>query len=323
VLVLAGVVLVLAALALCVGGYPIAPDDVVRALVGEGQGRDDFVIDRLRLPRLALGVGVGVAFALSGALFQAVLDNPLASPDILGISGGATVVAVYALLVLGLSGLAVSAAAFLGAAVVAVLIYALAWRSGITGNRFVLVGIAFAFMANGALGYLLTRSDIREAQAAYVWMVGSIGSARWDEVRVVVACLALLVPAAVLAVTRLRALQLGDDTAVALGVRAEPVRLTVIVIAAALAAVGTAAAGPVAFVAFVSAPIARRLVGTGSLALLPSALVGAAVVVLSDFVGQHLLPGDVQVPVGVVTGAIGAPYLLWLLASSGREGRLR
>ena len=116
----------------------------------------------------------------------------------------------------------------------------------------------------------------------------------------------------------LRALQLGDDAASGLGEQAERARLGLIATAVALAAAGTAAAGPVAFVAFVSAPIARRMVGTGGLALVPCALVGVLVVTAADFVALHLLPGDVQLPVGVVTGAIGAPYLLWLLAVTGR-----
>jgi iron complex transport system permease protein len=315
---LAAVLLALAALALTVGGFPVPPADVAAALLGRGDGLGRFVVLELRLPRLAMGVLVGAAFGVAGALFQSVLGNPLASPDILGISWGASAAAVYALLVLGLGALWVSAAAVLGAVGVAAAIYLLAWRDGETGNRFVLIGIGAAFMANSALGYMLTRSDVREAQAALVWMVGSVGSSRWHEIALLAAAMAVLLPVAGLGAARLRALQLGDDLATGLGVPAEAARRALLAAAVGLAAVGTAAAGPIAFVAFVAAPIARRLTRTGGLALVPAALTGAVVVAASDLVALHLLPGDVQLPVGVVTGAIGAPYLLWLLATSGR-----
>jgi iron complex transport system permease protein len=318
--VLAALVAALAALSLCVGGYGISPADVARTLLGQGEGLQELVVMELRLPRLTMAALVGVALALSGALFQSILDNPLASPDIVGITAGASVGAVSALLVLGVGGLPVSAFAFAGALVAALAIYLLAWRDGVTGDRFVLIGIGVAFMANAVVGYLLTRSDVRDAHAAFVWLVGSVGSARWDEVAVLAGALALLVPAAALLAGRLRALQLGDDAAVGLGVRAQADRLGLIVVGVALAAVATAAAGPVAFVALISAPIARRLVGTGGLALVPAALVGVATVTAADFAAQHLLPGALQAPAGVVTGAIGAPYLLWLLAVSGRRG---
>ena len=315
---LAALALVIAGLSLCVGAFGISPGDVVLVLLGHGAGIEEFIVLDLRLPRLVMGMVVGVAFGLAGALFQTILGNPLASPDIIGITWGASVAAVLGLLVLGVTGLAVSLLAFAGAIGVAGVIYALAWRDGVTGNRFVLIGIAVAFMANAVLGYLLTRSDVRDAQTALVWMVGSLGSSGWDEIAIAAGALVVLVPAAALLAASLRALQLGDDVATGLGVSAERARLGLIVTAVALAAVGTAAAGPIAFVAFVAAPIARRVVGTGGLELVPAALVGIIVVTASDFIALHLLPGEVQVPVGVVTGAIGAPYLLWLLAVSDR-----
>ena len=316
---LAAAVLALAGLGLCIGGFPLGVGEVAAVLLGRGEGLAEVVVMEFRLPRVAMGLLVGAAFGVSGALFQSVLGNPLASPDILGISWGASAAAVWALLILGLGTLAVSGVAFLGALVVAAAIYLLAWRDGVTGYRFVLIGIGVAFMASSTLAYLLTRSDVREAQTALVWMVGSIGSSRWHEIAIVAGALLVLMPAAALLADRLRALELGGELASGLGVRAERARLALLLTAVALAAVGTAAAGPVAFVAFVSAPIARRLVGAGALALLPSALVGAVVVLGADLVALHLLPGDVQLPVGVVTGAIGAPYLLWLLATTGRR----
>jgi len=318
---LAAALLAVAALTMTLGAFDISPPDVVRVLLGGGEGIERFVVMDLRLPRLTLGLLVGAAFGVAGAVFQTLLGNPLASPDIIGINWGASVAAVAGLLILGMSGAAVSLMAFGGALAVAAAVYLLAWRGGVAGDRFVLIGVAVGFMASALLGYLLTRSDVRDAQSAMVWMVGSLGSADWAQIAVAAVALAVLLPAAAALAGSLRALQLGDDAATGLGVRAERARLWLLVAAVGLAAVATAAAGPVAFVALVSAPIARRVVGTGSLALVPAALTGALVVTLADLVAQHLLPGGVQAPVGVVTGAVGAPYLLWLLAVSGRGER--
>jgi iron complex transport system permease protein len=321
VLLLAALGVGLAVVSLNVGAYHVSVADLVRALLGQGEGRDDFVVMQLRLPRLTMAVVVGVAFAVSGALLQTILRNPLASPDIIGISGGASVAAVYALTVLGLQGAALSLAAFVGAAATAAAVYLLSWHHGLTGYRFVLIGVGVAFLASSALAYMLSRGEVHDAQAALVWMVGSLNSTRWNDIGVLAASLGVLLPASGLLSGRLRVLQLGDDAAVGLGVRAELVRLGALGTAAALAGVGTAAAGPIAFVAFLSAPIARRLLGTDALALVPAALVGATVVLAADLVAQHALPGNVQVPVGVITGAVGAPYLLSLLATSGRARR--
>ncbi|WP_166873771.1 iron chelate uptake ABC transporter family permease subunit [Salinibacterium sp. ZJ450] len=320
-LTLTALVVMVAAASLAVGAYTLSLPDLIATLAGQGEARDNFIIFGLRLPRLLLGALVGAAFAISGALFQTLLKNPLASPDIIGISGGASAAAAGSILILGLGGAAVPVAAFLGALVAATAIYLLAWRGGVTGYRFVLIGVGVAFMVQAVLGYLITRGDVRDVQQALVWMVGGIGGAAWADIAVLALALAVLLPALGLLAPRLRMLQLGDETAGGLGVRVESTRLALLLIAVALAAVATAFAGPVAFVAFVSAPIARRIVGAGSLALLPSALVGMLLVTAADFAAQHLLPGTLQVPVGIVTGVIGAPYLLWLLATANRRGR--
>ncbi|UFU08223.1 FecCD family ABC transporter permease [Ruania halotolerans] len=272
---------------------------------------------RLRLPRAALSILVGIAFALAGGLFQSVLRNALASPDILGVNAAASLAGAWAILVLGVSGALVSLAAFLGAVAVAALIVVLAWRDGLSGLRFVLIGVGMAFVANAGIGYLLTRTEVNDARSALVWMVGSIGTPAWSAVATLAVALMVLVPLAALAVSRLRALDLGDDTASGLGVRANRTRVLILVVAVALAAVATAFAGPIAFVAFVSAPIARRMLPESGSALAPAALIGALVVLLAGLVTDQLL-ASFNIPVGIVTGAVGAPYLLWLLATSGR-----
>jgi iron complex transport system permease protein len=317
--ILAVIVVIVGLVSISIGGYTVSLPNIAAALVGRGTERDEFIVVQLRLPRVVIAILTGIAFALAGALFQSLLHNPLASPDIIGITGGASAAAVVAILVFGLSGLAVSGAAFAGGLAVASVIYLLSWRAGISGNRFVLIGIGFSFLVQSILGYLLTRADVRDAQSALVWLVGSLSGTTWTEIAMTALALAVLLPLVGAFAPRLAILQLGDDSANGLGVPAGRTRLALIIVGVALAAVGTAVVGPIAFVAFVSAPLARQLVGTGGLALVPSALVGAILVSTSDFVGQHLLPGDSQVPVGVLTGAIGAPYLLWLLASRNRS----
>ena len=215
----------LLAVTLSVGDVPVPLSQVLATLVGRGDETSTLVLVEFRLPRLVLGVLVGIALGLSGALFQSVLRNPLASPDIIGITEGASVGAVYALLVLGLDGVAVSVAALIGAAVVGGLNYALAWRNGVTGYRFVLCGVGLAFVAASILGYLLTRSDAREAQEALVWLSGSIASATWEGNARLAVALVVLVPAALVLAPGLGMLGLGDDTASALGVPAQRVRL--------------------------------------------------------------------------------------------------
>jgi iron complex transport system permease protein len=318
VVALAVVLVGLAVLALMLGDRVVAPGDVLTTLLGGGSGGDRFVILGLRVPRLLLGLMVGAAFGLAGAVFQSLLGNPLASPDIIGISQGASAAAVGAILLAGWSGLAVSFAAFGGAVLVAGLIAVLAARHGMVGSRFVLIGIALAFLAQAVIGYMLTRSDVRDAQSALVWLVGSLGTVTSEELTSTVVGLVVLVAALAVMAPRLRMLQLGDEAATGLGVRVTPARLLLTLIAVGLAAVATAAAGPVVFVAFVSAPIARRLLGGTGPALLASALVGALVVTSSDLIAQHAVSG-LQVPVGIVTGIVGAPVLLLLLARSNRS----
>jgi iron complex transport system permease protein len=317
---LALALVVVIAISLSVGDYVIPLPDVAKTLVGQGSGGESLVILQLRLPRVLLGVGVGVGFALSGALFQSVLRNPLASPDIIGVTGGASAAAVLGLLVLGFGTVATSVAAFGGAVIVAAVIYLLAWRGGVAGYRFVLIGVGVSFMVEGVLGYLLTRSDLRSAQDALAWLVGSVSNASWPQILFIAVVIVVLSPITAVLAPRLRILQFGDDAALALGVRTERTRLVLILVAVVFAAAATSVAGPLAFVAFVSAPVARRIVGGGSLALVPAALVGALVTTIADLVAQHLLPGNLQLPAGIVTGIIGAPYLLWLLATSNRKG---
>ncbi|MFD4662327.1 MULTISPECIES: FecCD family ABC transporter permease [Streptomyces] len=307
------------AVSLSVGDMVMPLGKVVDTLFGGGDGGSRFVVLELRLPRALLAVLVGTGFGLSGAVFQSVLRNPLASPDIIGISAGASAVAVTAALLFQVSGLTLSASALVGSLVSGAAIYLLAWRQGVAGQRLVLIGIGVGTGLTSVVWYVMARSDTTDAQEAYLWLTGSLNGRSWNQMWPLLIALAVLLPLTALAARALGPLQLGDDTAAGLGARVEPGRLALLGCAVALAGVATAAAGPVGFVAFVSAPIARRLVPRRGAALAHSALTGALLVLVADFAAQHLLP-SVQLPVGVVTSIIGAPYLLLLLARANRVG---
>lgn len=316
---------VAAAFALLLGDFPVPPEGVLRSLLspltGQADRGVDFIVLQVRVPRLFLALLSGAAFGVAGIIFQTLLRNPLASPDIIGIAHGASAAAVFCIIVLGWAGLPVSLGAFAGALLTAVAIYLLAWRNGVTAYRVVLIGIGVAAMLGAVISYLFTRARIFEVQQAMAWLVGSLNAAQPGDSIVLACALAILLPLLMGLVRGLDGLELGDDTARALGTRVELIRLGLMLVAVALAAFSTAAVGPVGFVAFVSGPIARRLMGGAGRGIPQAALVGALVMLVSDLVAQHALPA-VQLPTGVVTGGFGAAFLLWLLVMSGRSGRV-
>lgn len=317
--VLTAAVVVLFAVSILLGTYTVTIPDFFRILGGEQIPGATFIVMESKLPRAVIGLLVGAAFGISGSIFQTMLRNPLASPDIIGISYGASASAVVAIVVFGAAGTTVSLAALCGALVVAMAIYLLSRRGGAAGYRLILIGVGFAAVMQALVTFLMTRADIRTASQVLVWLNGSLNSSNWDRAAVLALSLLVLLPVTAVLARRLRGLELGEDTAAGLGLRVEASKLGLLVSGVALAAVATAAAGPVAFIAFLSGPIARRLLG-GRHSLTVSALVGAVIVLAADFAGANLVPG-VSLPVGVVTGALGAPFLLWLLVTSNRVGR--
>ena len=319
--VLAVLVLVAVLVRVLLGDYTVAFVDLVRILRGdplpEAPGAS-FIVLEAKLPRALLGALAGMAFGAAGAMFQTTLRNPLASPDIIGVSLGASAAAVIALTFLDAQGLWLPAAALVGAVAVSLFMYAVGRGTSFAGQRMVLVGIGIAALLASVIQFVMTRTSIQDAQAALVWLTGSLARATWPVIGVLAVVLAVLVPVLVLFVRRMHLAELGDDLSTTLGSPASAARLA-LVAAVALAAVATAATGPIAFIAFVSGPIARRLCG-GRPSLWAAALTGAVIVVLSDFVGDYLIP-DVNLPVGVVTGAIGAPLMIAVIVTAGRAGK--
>lgn len=303
-------------LALDLGSSATTPSEILRALTGSLESTTATIIRELRLPRAVAAVVVGVGLALSGAIFQSLARNPLASPDILGITAGASAAAVFAISVWHSPGTVVALVSVAGGLAAVVLIYALAYRRGVSIQRLVLVGVGIGATCQALTEYLIATAETTRAVSATTWLTGSLNSIGWRDVAP-----SLPVMLVLLVVTRrlaqpLSVLQLGDDSAKGLGARVEPAKGALLLTAVALAGVATAVAGPVVFVAFVAPPIARRVTRAGT-ALLPTALIGALLVQVADLVGHHTID-DVELPVGVITGIIGAPYLLYLLARVNR-----
>ncbi len=318
VLILALAVIAVYAIALMVGQTFYSPGEVVRVIAGQTVPGASFTVGELRLPRATLAVLTGMAFALGGATFQTMLRNPLASPDIIGISHGASAAAVFAITVLTVSGAAVSFVAIIASLATAMAIYFLSFKDGVVGTRLILIGIGIAAMLQSVVSYLLIRASTWDLQAAMRWITGSINGATWTLVLPLAIAVVVLGGVLLARSRELSLLQLGDETASALGVRIEPTRLVVIVAAVGLIAFATAAAGPIAFVAFLSGPIAARLIGPTGSVLVPAALVGALLVLVADLVGQFAF--GTRYPVGVITGVLGAPYLIYLLIRTNRAG---
>lgn len=307
---LTALVVTLFAVSLCVGEATYTPVEVLRVLGGGHVAGATFVVERLRLPRAATGLLCGAAFGIAGATFQTLLRNWLASPDVIGITAGANIAAVFGILVLGASGLPLALLAVAGGLATALAVAALAWRRGIAGPRLILVGIGVGAMLGALTSWMLVRGDQWDVQAAMRWLTGSLNGADWDRLGPLAAVALVAVPALLALGGRLDVLRLGDEAARGLGVSADRVRLAAIGVAVLLLSVATATTGPVASVSFLAGPIATRLV-RGRSPLAAAALVGAALVLASDLVASHALP---QVyPVGVVTGALGGPFLLYLL----------
>jgi iron complex transport system permease protein len=331
------VLLVLVALAASVlligtGDLRMPVTDVLRTLAGNGTRAQEFVVHDLRLPRVLVGLLVGACLGLGGALFQSVARNPLGSPDVLGLSQGASAGALTVIVLFSGGATAVTFGALAGGLVTGLAIYLLAWKRGVHGYRLVLVGIGVNAIVTAVNGYLITKADFVDATRAIVWMTGSLNGRDWTQVWPLLVLCAVVLPLVLANARGLRMLEMGDDVASALGVRVERVRLLLTVCTVLLTAAATAAAGPVAFVALTAPQLARRLAlprrpkGAGGAPmpgpnLVPSLCMGAALLVTADWAAQRAFGAD-QLPVGVVTGALGGVYLLWLLVAERRKGRM-
>ncbi|MHC5771007.1 MAG: FecCD family ABC transporter permease [Nostoc sp.] len=298
------------------GEYPISPLDIVKTVFGLDTGNPDhaFVIHNLRLPRTLVAFMVGVAFAISGTIFQGLTRNPLADPGIIGINAGASLAAVTVIVLFPSAPIyTLPVSAFAGALLMAVLIYSLAWNNGSSPILLILMGVGLSAIASAFTSLMITFGDIYDVSNALVWLAGSVYGRTWEQVFSFLPWLIVFVPMALTLARHLNILNLGDDVAKGLGTRVEWQRGLLVLVGVALAGAGVATAGMIGFVGLIAPHLGRQLVGTNHEGLIPtSALLGGVIVVVADLLGRTLF-APIELPCGVVTAAIGAPYFLFLL----------
>lgn len=326
-----GILTALAAAALLAGlvtirvllGTPfIFADQALAVLLGVDLPGISFIVWESRLPAAVIALLAGTAFGLSGTVFQTMLRNPLASPDVIGVTLGSSAGAVIAMAFFQAQGAALFWCALLGGLATAALLLLVsgAGRAGAAGavdNRFVLVGIGVGAALSAVISYVMTRLPSQTAGDVMHWLVGSLSASTWDRALVLALALAVLLPVLALLAPRLRILQLGDDAATSLGLHVPRTRIALIMVAVTLTALTVAVTGPLSFVAFLAGPLARMIMGRPSFPV--AAAVGAVIVLVADILGQNAF-GSIELPAGVVTGALGAPFLLWMLTRTPSTG---
>lgn len=314
-------------LSLFSGQYLASPAEVVAALTGSGSAVDNAVLVSLRTPRVLLALAVGAALGVSGAIAQTVSRNSLATPELLGVTGGASVGAVAVIVLGGSSGqisdlasaVGIPAAAVLGGLLAAVVIVLILRHVGTTGAAPILVGIGLSATFAGLVSWLLVAASMDELRRANVWLTGTLNGRKWPELLAVTVVLVLCMVALVPVVRNLDTLMLGDDVARGLGVRIGGITAVFIVIAVILAATTTAAAGPIGFVSLVAPHLARFCQGRPRPSLALSGLIGATLLAASDLTARTV--AVVQLPTGAVTAIVGAPFLVFLLLQQRKEHR--
>ncbi len=319
---LTALLLLLAALALAIyalgsGALSLTAAQVIDALRGEGPANLAVIVTQWRLPRVVMALLLGAALGLSGAIFQSILRNPLGSPDVIGFNTGAYSGVLVAIVLFNGGVIGITAGALAGGLLTAALIYLLAWRNGVESFRLIIVGIAVRALLVAGNTWLIISASLESAMTAGLWSAGSLNGINWAKSLPVLAVIALCCLLLLTLTRRMRLLEMGDDTACALGVPVERSRVMLLLIGVTLTAAATAVAGPISFIALVAPQIARRLCANRSVLLLP-ALIGALLLLLADVAAQRLFM-PYQLPVGVLTVSLGGIYLIWLLIRESRK----
>lgn len=300
------------------GAVPLSTGQVIDALLGNAPRNVALVVVEWRLPRVLTALLVGAALGVSGAIFQSLLRNPLGSPDVMGFNTGAWSGVLVAMVLFGQHQSAIAFAAMGGGVLCSLVVWLLAWRNGIDTFRLIIIGIGVRAMLVAFNTWLLLQASLDTAVSAGLWNAGSLNGLTWSKMQPTAPLIIGLLLGAGLLVRRMRLLEMGDDTACALGVRVEASRLLLMFAAVLLTACATALAGPISFVALVAPHIARRLSGTARWGLTQSALCGGVLLLLADLCAQRLFM-PYQLPVGVVTVSIGGLYLIALLIKESRK----
>lgn len=297
------------------GEMYISPWNVVRGVLGIGEANHVMVIQSIRLPRIITTLLVGASLAAAGAILQGVIRNPLASPEVMGVTGGASVASVIFLtFIVGQVSIRwLPAMAMLGAGVVSMLLYVLAWKKGVTPIRLILVGIGMSSLTSAATTMMIVFNPRNDAGQAYLWLTGSVYASNWENVLMILPWSGIFIPVALFMARHVNIGQLGDELAIGAGSRVERNRLLLLLVSVALGGSAVSVGGAIGFVGLIAPHMARKLVGSNFEGMLPvSVLLGSTIVLLADLAGRTLfLPLDV--PVGVFTSAVGAPFFIYLL----------
>ncbi|MBB6446168.1 FecCD family ABC transporter permease [Bacillus benzoevorans] len=302
------------------GDMKISPLSVLQVFFGGGTEMEQLVVTSFRLPRIITALMTGISLAVAGGILQGMIRNPLASPDILGITGGAAVAVVGFLAFFSDENNALTVsiewmplAAFAGAGVIAMLVYFLAWKNGVSPIRLVLIGIGISALMQALTTLMMILGPIYRASQANIWITGTVHGSTWANVSILLPWTAILVAASFVMARKMNAQELGDEIATGVGGQVQRQRFTLLMISTALIGSATAFAGGIGFVGLMAPHMARRLVGSSFGALLPvSALIGGILVMIADLIGRTLF-SPLEIPAGVFTAGIGAPYFIYLL----------
>ncbi|MCE7445142.1 iron-enterobactin ABC transporter permease [Klebsiella pneumoniae] len=306
--------LLISLLGLAQGPVPLTIDQVFSALFGDAPRNVAMVVNEWRLPRVLMALLIGAALGVSGAIFQSLTRNPLGSPDVMGFNTGAWSGVLVAMVLFGQNLTAIALAAMAGGVLTSLVVWLLAWRNGIETFRLIIIGIGVRAMLVAFNTWLLLRASLETALSAGLWNAGSLNGLTWGKTWPSAPLILLMLVSSALLVRRMRLLEMGDDTACALGVQVERSRLLLMLVAVVLTAASTTLAGPISFIALV----APRLSGTARWGLTQSALCGALLLALADYGAQRLfMPW--QLPVGVLTVSLGGIYLIALLIQESRK----
>ena len=294
--------------------------DVIRALLGEQIQGVSFAVNTIRLPRMLAGVFAGFAFGVAGDIFQTMLRNPLANPNVIGITTGSSAAAVFCIVILHASGAVVSIASVIAGLATVTFIYILSRGRSFSIGRLILIGIGVQAMLNALISYLLLVGAEQDIPAALRWLSGSLNGSQMHELPPLILSVFIFAPIVIMLAKQLSILELGEQSATSLGVNTDRTRMLLILSSVCMISLATSTTGPIACVSFLSGPIAKRLVGVGFSNVIPAGLVGINLVLAADLIGQFAFV--VRYPVGIITGIIGAPYLIYLLIRMNRKGEL-
>jgi len=298
--------------------YPFS--DVISVLLGEKIKGASFAVETIRFPRMVAGVFAGFAFGVAGHVFQTMLRNPLANPNVIGITAGSSAAAVFCIIVLQASTTVVSIASIIGGLATVIIIFLLSRGTSFSIGRLILIGIGIQAMLNAVISYLLLIGQQNDVPTAMRWLSGSLNGAKMENLYPLIITVLIFAPIIVILGKNLDMLELGEQAATSLGVDTDKTRFILVISSVLIIALSTATTGPIAFVAFLSGPIAKRLVGVGFSSIIPAGLIGIILVLASDLIGQFAFVA--RYPVGVITGILGAPYLIYLLIRMNRKGDL-